>query len=36
MAKKEIKKPAKPLALGKTPKPTKVTSKAVNAYMKFE
>jgi hypothetical protein len=28
MDKKETKKPAKPLALGKTPKPTKVVSKA--------
>jgi len=27
MAKKETKKPPKPLALGKTPKPTKVVSK---------
>jgi hypothetical protein len=28
MAKKETKKPAKPLALGKIPKPTRVVSKA--------
>jgi hypothetical protein len=34
MAKKETKKPAKPQALGKTPKPTKVVSKSV--YLKHQ
>jgi hypothetical protein len=34
MAKKETKKPAKPLALGKTPKPAKVISKA-GIHLKF-
>jgi len=33
MAKKETKKPTKPLALGKTPKPTKVISKST--WMKY-
>ena len=33
MAKKETKKPAKPLALGKIPKPTRVVNKT---YMKFQ